>query len=792
MAVKEPFIVVPFALSDALERAHSKVLYIGASTGWGKTAVIQHFFQNTPHTYVSFWNEDAFDQMEQDSTGLVILDDCHLLTDRPDIQKRLFAALRDAPNKRRLILLSRAPLPEWLLPFRLSGLLDVLDGGVLALGTGDTAKLAEGLGLKLSQGDVLRLRSESAGNPLAARLICMELKEGRPLNTETVRRAYEHLFVYLDRELFDYWDSKIRRLLLSLSFFDSFTLELAQMITGDSQVEQPLTHLIQSSSIIDKNGDAYAIRYEQFRRYLQHKAKAIWSRQEIEALYVNAGTYFQLHGDLPAALDCYSKAGNHTKVSELLVEHSRQHPGHGVYYQLREYYRSLPESEILSSPDLMCGMSILCSLTFERDASEQWYAALKAYADSLSYRNQERKTVQGLVNYLDIALPHRGSINLQTILLAVHARLKQGGLTLPKFSVTSNLPSVLRGGKDFSEWVPKDRLLYETIRGPVTAVLGRLGVGLPEIALAESRYEKGEDISDTFLTLASRRMEIQSNGAPEMEFVLTALLANCQCDLGNVEQAVQDLTSFRTRMEKTGQRQLLPNMDALLCRIDLLTGGEYAHKWFTEDAPDENDFFIMERYRYLTKVRCYLQRGENLTALTLLGRLLDYFSQYDRTLDQIEALSLLAICRWRMEAADWKGHLTAALELAAQYGYIRVFAHQGSALLPLLRSWKPPTEWKEKPELPRHLSKVQRAVEQFAAKYPDYLAPNGPTSMQDLTKRELEVLRLISLGKSGGEIRELLNITDNTLKTHSRKLFKKLGVNSRSEAVVAARKLHLI
>jgi len=56
-------------------------------------------------------------------------------------------------------------------------------------------------------------------------------------------------------------------------------------------------------------------------------------------------------------------------------------------------------------------------------------------------------------------------------------------------------------------------------------------------------------------------------------------------------------------------------------------------------------------------------------------------------------------------------------------------------------------------------------------------------SIQDLTKRELEVLQLISRGKSGAEIREVLGVTENTLKTHTRKLFQKLDVNSRAEAL---------
>lgn len=48
-------------------------------------------------------------------------------------------------------------------------------------------------------------------------------------------------------------------------------------------------------------------------------------------------------------------------------------------------------------------------------------------------------------------------------------------VTLPSFSVTSALPSIMNGGKDFSAWSKKDDLLYKTLRLPVEAVLGRDG-----------------------------------------------------------------------------------------------------------------------------------------------------------------------------------------------------------------------------------------------------------------------------------------------------------------------------
>lgn len=785
MAAKDKTVVEPYSLSCALREgmAEYKFLYVTAQTGWGKTTGVRWHFRTRRHTYASLWDEDALDKAEGDTTGLVILDDCHRLADRSEGQARLVAFLRGVRERGHVVLLSRAPLPEWLLPFHLSGLLTVIHDTAFQLGMEDVANLAASVGLKLSQEDVLRLHRESRGFPVAVKILCLQLAEGKPLTTETVHSGYRQIFAYFDQRLLSDWDSKIRRLLLSVSFFERFTVELAQVVTGDSQAEQTLEHLLQISSFLDTEGEAYRIRYPPLRAYLQHKAETTWSRQERDALYSNAGMYFQLRGDLPAALDCYAKNGNHAKVSELLTEHARLHPGHGSYYQLRGYYRSLPEREILASPALMSGMSILCSLTFDVAGAEKWYNALVAYAARLSRRTHDEREVWGMVRYLDIALPHRGSVNLKDILLTAADQLKGGGIRLPEFSVTSNLPSVLRGGKDFSAWVPKDRLLYNTIRLPVEAVLGRSGVGIGEVALAESRYEKGEDITDAFLTLTSRRMEIQRKGAPEIEFVLMALLAKCQCDRGNVEQAVQDLTAFRTRMEEEGQRQLLPNLDAMLCRLALLRGGEYAHRWLVEQAPDENDFFIMERYRYLTKARCYLQRREFLSALNLLGRLLEYFTQYDRTLDRIETLLLLAVCRHRMEAEDWREHLTAALALAEPCGYVTVFAHEGAALLPLLQGLNP------EGDLPGTILQRTRA---YAALYPDYLAPTGAAAIEQLTKRELEVLRLMCRGKTGGDIREILCISDNTLKTHSRKLFKKLGVSSRSEAVAAAEKLHLI
>jgi LuxR family transcriptional regulator, maltose regulon positive regulatory protein len=70
--------------------------------------------------------------------------------------------------------------------------------------------------------------------------------------------------------------------------------------------------------------------------------------------------------------------------------------------------------------------------------------------------------------------------------------------------------------------------------------------------------------------------------------------------------------------------------------------------------------------------------------------------------------------------------------------------------------------------------------------------PSGPPSDPDLSERELAVLRLLASDLSQREIGAELHISRNTIKSHSRNIFRKLGVSSRSEAVARGRELALL
>ena len=76
--------------------------------------------------------------------------------------------------------------------------------------------------------------------------------------------------------------------------------------------------------------------------------------------------------------------------------------------------------------------------------------------------------------------------------------------------------------------------------------------------------------------------------------------------------------------------------------------------------------------------------------------------------------------------------------------------------------------------------------------YFDNTSKKAVNVVPHLTKRELEVLELISSGASNEEIAQMLYISISTVKSHVLNLFTKLEVNSRSKAVVEAEKKGII
>lgn len=487
-----------------------------------------------------------------------------------------------------------------------------------------------------------------------------------------------------------------------------------------------------------------------------------------------------MNGQISQALEIYERCGAYAQIRELLVRNARVNPGAGHYYELRRYYLNMDEAEAAKSPVLMAGLSMLHSMLMDPEKSEYWYRKLSEFAKTA--QGGAKREARSRLYYLDIGLPHRGSQDVLKIMLKAPAMLFDQGIHLPEFSVTSNVPSTMNGGKDFCKWSRSDRALARTVGPLVERVLGRYGKGLTKIALGESLFEKGEDSFEVLALLSRGQMETECGGAPEIAFSAAGQRVRLMVLQGDLTSAGAILDSFQAAVEEQRVTQLLPNIRAMRCRMALYAGDTDAVREWMKQAPDEDkEFITMERYRYLTKVRCYLALGDNLKALSLLEKLSDYAEHCQRTYIRMETGVLGAIVRRRL-GTEWEPMLTDALGETESYQFLRLITELGPAILPLLKARSRASPW---------FKRVLEETQQTARRYPGYLSPRTAIR-EDFSSTALKILHLQSDGLSATQIGERLNMKPDTVRYHIKENYRKLGAGGKAEAIAAARSLGLI
>lgn len=780
-------IVVRPSIRAAFEQVmeQGRVLFFSAPCGFGKSVVAEELLKGKKRVCRLAANEPGFALPAADgSWDILLIDDLQHLQSEED-HRALCALIRSDPE-RRYVLLSRGVPPGCLMAFQYAGLMTVLDADALLFDRDDIRALFDKAGVAVTDSELSGILKESIGHPLGVAVTVRCMAGGKRFGPELVTQAFREVFLYFETAIYRRFDLPVRQFLLELASFDSFDLEMARVVSGSPRAAEMLDWLQRNTSMLRYDGISTFHFWPQFKVFLIWEMEREYTEEKQRAIFSRGGLYYKLKEDYPHALDCYSKSGDHSKVSELLTRNAELHPGMGHYSEMEPYYRSLPESEIEVSPSLMQGMSMLCSLSMDYEGAEKWYEALRAFAARCGRGDAAGRQARSRLAWLDISLPQRSTAGMIDTFQAVFRLLLDKEVTLPPFSVTSALPSVMNGGKDFSDWSKRDDLLYRTLRIPVETVLGCDGVGLADCAIAESKFEKGEDISTRVLSLVSRIGDIRRSGTPDMEFAVVGLLARSQLAAGQAADARRSVSSLRDRYAEEGQTRFLPNMNALLCRIDLHLGDtDRVEAWYRESAPrDPLHLNVMKRYQYLTQAMTELAEGRPEAALLTLSPLEPYIAACARHIDGIHLRAVCAIARYRMKDSAWRADLTAALDEAAEYRFIRTLSDYGAAILPLLEGlpWEGDKRW---------YKSLLTDVRAQAAFYPLFLQP-PMTQGEALTATELQVLRLLCADKSNAEIGRIMDIKLPTVKTHVSHVLAKLGVSRRSEAKTAAQRLRLL
>ena len=141
--------------------------------------------------------------------------------------------------------------------------------------------------------------------------------------------------------------------------------------------------------------------------------------------------------------------------------------------------------------------------------------------------------------------------------------------------------------------------------------------------------------------------------------------------------------------------------------------------------------------------------------------------------------------RRRGDPAAALAPLERALTLAEPEGYVRVFVDEGAA------DGCPARGGRRRGIIARATS--ARLLSAFAATRPRPTGAAGAGGLvEPLSDRELDVLRLLATDLGGPEIARELVVSLNTVRTHTKNIYAKLGVNNRRAAVSRAEELDLL
>jgi LuxR family maltose regulon positive regulatory protein len=206
-------------------------------------------------------------------------------------------------------------------------------------------------------------------------------------------------------------------------------------------------------------------------------------------------------------------------------------------------------------------------------------------------------------------------------------------------------------------------------------------------------------------------------------------------------------------------------------------------RWASERGLGADDeLTYLREFEHLTLARVLVARGsaeDVARAVGLLRRLLAAADQGGRDGSAIEVLVALAAAHDAAgNRSDAAAALADALDRAEPEGYVRTFLDAGPVVGRLLRSLEGVAGQRAERLLASERSAAARPTARFA----------GPDELSD---RELDVLRLLRSDLSGPEIARALHVSLNTLRTHTKHIYTKLGATNRREVLTRAAELGL-
>jgi LuxR family transcriptional regulator, maltose regulon positive regulatory protein len=318
-----------------------------------------------------------------------------------------------------------------------------------------------------------------------------------------------------------------------------------------------------------------------------------------------------------------------------------------------------------------------------------------------------------------------------------------------------------------------------------TAPGGRALRGTADMHAALSDlFRERNDLPAAHQQLSKSQELGEQAGLPQHPYRWRVAAARLRRDEGDFGGAV-DLLNEAERLYVSDFFPYIRPVAAIRTRVWIAQGRiDDARRWQRDRGLGVDDeLTYLREFEHITLARLLLaQNADDPEALRLLDRLLDQATRGGRMGSILEISMLQSLAhRGDGDPSAPLVPLERALSLAEPEGYVRLFADGGERMGGLLRA---ALKRGITPAYTRRLLAAFDPPEQRRTTHPDLIEP--------LSDRELDVLRLLRTDLGGPEIARELMISVNTMRTHTKNIFEKLGVNNRRSAVHRAAALNLL
>jgi LuxR family maltose regulon positive regulatory protein len=777
---------------------------------------------------------------------IFVLDDYHLIESEP-VHQALVFLLENLPPQLHLVIVTRHDPHFPLGRLRARDQITEARAAHLRFTSAEAADfLNRVMGLSLSAGDIAELENRTegwiAGLQLAA--ISMQGHEDHTGFIKAFTGSNRLVLDYLVEDVLSQQPPNIQDFLLKTAILNRLTGSLCDALTGQDNGEIVLELLERANLfIIPLDEERQWYRYHHLFADLLRQRLQQYHPQDVTVLHSRASEWYRKNGFVEQSIEHTLSSQDFELAASLIEDVTDTIWGGAQHRMIRRWLEKLPVKLIYTKPLLCVYYARILFTSGQQDAAEnilqQAEISLDSYKEnsvpstsiSSKYLNSEgkKKLVGRIAATRALMASYRSDAPgiLQNGLLALEYLTEDDAFWEGSVAIALGDSYVFRGNYIEAQRIYLDALeLIESLGNPYLHLnsFNRFVLALKShgklqqvLQLCPQQYDRAKNIGISQTEPAGWLLAIWGEALAEandmdnavhrvragVELVErgtdVAMLAWSYLCLARVLFSMGDSAGFQKIVIKI---KAIAREHTIPIWVTSLINAWQVRAWLKQDRLDSVEEWMTQRrldskydpsnveaLEYIGLARYYINKGAFDEVCTQLQSLLELAEAGGFVTREIEILMLQAMAYQKAERTDAAIiAIEQALALAEPGGFIRIFVDEGPPMARLLYE-----------ALNRGIAPgyVQRLLAAFPTAEPEEAASkrlqvDQSGLIEPLSDREIEVLQLIAKGLSNQVIATRLVLSVHTIKTHTRNIYSKLGVNNRTQAVDRARTLGIL